>query len=63
MAPSMRLDVQLAGRGDEQRNLSVADDVHDPRTHFEARPVEVLADVGKPLVWRVGVVGDHRNTG
>ena len=53
-----RLDVELAGRGDEQPDLALADDLDDPLAHGEAGSVEVLAGVGHAGVGGVGVVGD-----
>ena len=41
-----RLDVQLAGRGDEQPHLALADELDDPLAHGKAGPVQVLAGVG-----------------
>ena len=58
-----RLDVQLAGRGDEQPHLALADDLDDPLTHGKAGSVEVLAGVGHAGVGRVGVVGHHGDPG
>ena len=58
-----RLDVQLAGRGDEQPHLALADDLDDPLAHGEAGRVQVLADVGHPGVGRVGVVGHDGDPG
>src|SRR5215207_4295506 len=55
------LDVQRAGRGDEQRDLAGRDQLDDPLAHLDARQEQVLADVGEAVVRRVGVVGDHRN--
>ena len=57
------LDVELAGRGDEQRDVALADELDDPLAHLEARSVEVLTDVGETCVRRVGVVRDDRDPG
>ena len=57
------LDVELAGRGDEQRDVTLTDELDDPLAHLEARSVEVLTDVGEAGVGRVGVVGDDRDPG
>ena len=60
IAPSMRgWMFSSAGRGDEQPDLALADELDDPLAHRHAGPEEVLADVGQPGVrWVVGVVGD-----
>ena len=62
-----RLDVELARRGDEQRDEAGVHQRGDALAHLVAGLVEVLADIGEPLVatagGRVGVVGEHRNAG
>ena len=58
-----RLDVELAGSGDEQSHRALADEVDDVLAHRHTRPEEVLADVGQAGVGGVGVVRDDRDPG
>ena len=56
------LDVELARRGDEERHVAAADEVDDPLAHVVAGQVEILADVGQPVVRCIGVVAEDRDS-
>ena len=56
-----RLDVELARRGDEERDVAARDEVDDPLAHVVAGQVEILADVRQPVVRGIGVVAENRD--
>ncbi len=56
------LDVELARRCDEERHVAAADEVDDPLAHVVAGQVEILTDVGQPVVRGIGVVAEDRDT-
>ena len=55
-----RLDVLLAGSRDEDEDVAAAHQADDAGAELEARLVEILADVGEPLV-RLAAVGVVRH--
>ena len=64
-APSQpRLDVELAGRGDEAHDLALVDQLGDLLPQRLAGEEQVLADIGQPVIARrVRIVGDDRDAG